>query len=179
MVNNFCPGTRPKNFLHTMHSCLDVICSALKSNECDEKTPKITLEIKMPKNKNCYTYNFVAGLCVVKIPFQLSDLFSTLQVLMSGDDLNQQNYHIKAKSTGILHKNLYKKQSMAVATEHPQNYFVQHHKTNGLLLDTMSTKTTQEPKHRSKPEDQCLRLLYATTFHTVAKYMQVKFQLIQ
>ena len=91
MANNFYPGTRPKNFLHTMHSCLDVICSALKSNESDKKThrtPKITLEIKMPKNKNCYTYNFVAGLCVVKIPFQLSDLFSTLKVLMSGDDLN-------------------------------------------------------------------------------------------
>ena len=42
----------------------------------------------MPKNKNCYTYNFLAWLCVVNIPFQLSDLFSTLKVLMSGDDLN-------------------------------------------------------------------------------------------
>ena len=40
----------------------------------------------------------------------------------------------------------------------------------------MSTKTTQEPKHRSKPEDQCWNLLYAMNFHTVAKYMQVKFQ---
>ena len=43
----------------------------------------------MPKNKNCYTYyNFLAWLCVVNISLQLSDLFSTLKVLMSGDDLN-------------------------------------------------------------------------------------------
>ena len=39
---------------------------------------------------------------------------------------------------------------MAVATEHPQNYFVHHHKTNGLLLDAMSTKTKTQIKARSQ-----------------------------